>query len=342
MPTIQFGSSWESFDKAPLQGMRALASIGFSFVRLWIFWDSTNPEPGVYDWSKVDADIAAITGAGLKVYANLLWAPKWASQGQPTYLPYTAGCSAWNDPNDGSKGIRFADEYPYCSNAAHITAQNVRDFGVALAARHGDKIWCYASWNEPGGPMYWPCIKNVSLEEGIKRLQEEVTIPFTDGIRSVQKNAKFAGIEADGASVLDESLRQESDRGLHLFDSISFHPYSWGVFPQDSYKRIDTEFMPATTAHRNGRPIWYSEIGDDGTGKLMEWTQTVVSTRDVALINYHDFKQWFQPGTWDNGTYVPNALNTQMTAYIASVHPSAPTVPPTTIVLKEPASAPPV
>jgi hypothetical protein len=319
MTSILFGSSWESFVTAPPAGMQKLAEMGFSFVRLWIFWDSTQPAADQLNWTKVDADIAAIRGTGMKVFANLLWAPKHACGGLPTYLPYTNGCTEWNDPLDGSKGIRFAHERPFCTNPPHIDAVRAREFGAALATRHGNDITWFAAWNEPGGDLYWPAIRTDNRDVAIGRLLDEVTIPFTEGVRSVKPDAQFVGPEADGEGVLDEALQQEAARDLKLFDAITFHPYSWGTFPEDSYKRIDNEFMPATLAHRNRRPVWYSEVGDDGTGRIVEWTQSAV-TRDVAAINYHDFKQWFQPGTWDNGTFLPNEKYEAMQTLIARVN----------------------
>ena len=304
MPRIMFGNSWESFDHAPAAGMQALADMGLSFIRLWIFWNSANPEPDLYDWSKVDADIDAIRGAGMKVYANLLWAPRHASGGWPTYLPYTEGCTAWNDPSDGSKGIRFAEERAYCTAPAHIDPAATRKFGAALAARHGADISWYAAWNEPQGKVYWPPIHG-EWDVAITRLLDEVTVPFTEGVRSVVPDAVFVGPEADHERVIASLLEQEATRGLHLFDAITFHPYSWGKFPKDSYKRMDELFVPAASKHRNGRPLWCSEIGDDGTGRIVEWANSVAK-RNVAAVNFHDFRQWFQPGTWDNRTYVPN------------------------------------
>lgn len=311
-----FGSSWESFDKAPVAGMHALAGMGFSFIRMWIFWDTANPEPEKYDWSKVEADIQAIRAAGMRVYVNLLWAPPHAANHASTYLPYTRGCAAWNDPHDGSKGIRFASELAYCSTPAHIDPVAVRRFGEALAKRHGKDISWYSAWNEPGQDLYWPAIRSEEWNVALGRLVEEVIIPFTDGVRSVRPDAQFVGPEADHEAVIEEVLKQENERGLHLFDTITFHPYSWGKFPADSYKRIDEGFVPKATIHRNGRPLWYSEIGDDGTGQIVEWTKNVL-TRDVAAINFHDFAQWFEPGTWANGTYVPNARYRDMKNLIA-------------------------
>jgi len=255
----------------------------------------------------------------MKVFANLMWAPQYASNHAPAYLPYTRGCSAWVDPRDGSKGIRFADEHPYCSRPPHIDPIAVHQFGAALANRYGADISWYAAWNEPGQHIYWPAIGLDRWDIAVARLLDEVTIPFTNGVRSVRPDAEFVGPEADHEAVIRETLKQESDRGLHLFDMITFHPYSWGQFPVDSYKRIDDAFVPAATERRNGRPLWYSEVGDDGTGRIVEWTSNVV-TRDVAAINFHDFKHWFEPGTWENRTYAPNTRHAEMKSLIRRVN----------------------
>src|SRR6185436_5165265 len=169
-----------------------------------------------------------------------------------------------------------ANENDYCTEPPHIDAEAAREFGAALAARYGDRITWYAAWNEPGMDLYWPAIKMEDPDVAIGRLLDEVTIPFTEGVRSMRPEAQFVGPEADGHGILDEALRQEGARNLHLFDAISFHPYSWGTFPEDSYKRIDQEFMPVSMEHRSGRPIWFSESGDDGTGRIVEWTRSVL------------------------------------------------------------------
>lgn len=319
MGHIVFGNCWENFGNAPADGMKALAGMNLSFIRVFVMWHLTNPSPGQYDWTKIDADIAAVRGAGLQVYANILWAPTFASQNQPTYLPYTQGCAEWVDPNDGSKGIKFASDKSYCVTPAHIDPSAIQDFGAQLAKRYGSEITWYSHWNEPGGSFYWPAVQQDGMETGIQRLVNEVLIPFTNGVRSVTPNAQIVGCEADSGGVLDQALTQEQNGKLQLFDAITFHPYSWGVFPDDSYKRIDNEFMPAANARRNGRPIYYSEIGDDGTGKIVEWTQNVALSRDVSLICFYDPTEWFEKGTWDNGTYVPNTLYTQMRDFIASL-----------------------
>ena len=319
MPRILFGNSWEAFEHAPLDGMKALAGMGLSFIRVWIFWDSAEPNPADFKWSKVEADIQAIRGAGMKVYANLLWAPTHASNQAPTYLPYTRGCTAWVDPRDGSKGIRFAAEHPYCSVPEHIDPAAAHRFGAALASKFGDEISWYSAWNEPGQSFYWPAILFDHWDVAIARLLDEVIIPFTNGVRSVKPNATFVGPEADHEAVIRETLKQESERGLKLFDVVTFHPYAWGPFPSNSYRRIDEGFVPAAAQHRNGRKLWYSETGDDGTGKIVEWAENAVQ-RDVAAINFHDFKQWFQPGTWENRTYVPNTKYEDMKKLIRRVN----------------------
>jgi len=64
-------------------------------------------------------------------------------------------------------------------------------------------------------------------------------------------------------------------------------------------------------------------VGDDGTGRIVEWTENVIH-RDVAAIDYHDFRQWFEPGTWESGTFVPNAKYGQMQELIRKVNQRRP------------------
>lgn len=344
MSPVQFGTSWESFSIAPAAGMRALADIGFRSIRLWIFGNSLNPSPGVWDWTKVDADIAAIRGAGMEVHVSLLWVPVHGTiEKLPTFLPYTGGCSERDDPNDpeGAKGLHLK-QVDYCLNPARIDPEWSFMVGAELAKRHGANIARYGAGNEPQGEIYNPAVR-LGWDIGMERHLRDLVIPFTMGVRSVVSDAKFIGLEADHERVVSSLLQLEHDLGLHLFDDIGSHPYSWtNEFPGDSYARAGL-FVAAAAPYLNGRSERFSECGDRGKnpGYVVEWTREIIRRfPDIAGISWHDCEQWFLPGTWDAGTYVPNEINYAMRALVREINGEtepAPPPPPPPRKLTEPA-----
>lgn len=330
-PTIS--QSWDTLPmvRANPLAMQKIAAAHISQIKYQIQWAWVNPAPNVYHWEKTDADFAAIKAAGLKIQVSITTAPAWVSGGFPTYEFYTDGCSACVNPYQGCTQLRFADEKAYCSNPPHIDSDAARSFAIIVAQRYGDRISYYSFWNEPGIDLYWPPIKasDYHADPAMHRLADEIIRPMVDGVRSINPKAIFVGPDADDGPVMESLLRYEHDLNAHWFDIISFHPYAWNDppgFPQDSYDRINNEFMPALAPFRNGRPIWYTEIMGDSE-KSIEWLN-VVSKYDVQLINFYNFRQLWETGTWDNGppsngneTFVPSRFYYQIQSMIESWNP---------------------
>jgi hypothetical protein len=287
--------------------MAALGKLGCSRIRLGVPWDLVNPEPGVFDWTKLDAEVKAITDAGMLVYANPTSAPRWAAEGKPTYLwpaqlmADSECCVAWVRPYMPPDGpvIRFAAERDYCSSPAHIDPEAMSAFGAALGERYKGRIQWYGIWNEPGFPIFYPPsrgnpedpLSEIDPEGWPRQLCAEVIAPFTEGVRMSHPSAKFVGPEAESWWTMERILALEAEQRAHWFDVISFHPYAWGEFPGNSYDRMDKEFMPCVERWRNGRDAWISEI--NGDGDLVEYMREI-SKRAIECVIWLNADTWFE------------------------------------------------
>lgn len=304
-------------------GFSALRDIGLTHCRYSVDWSVMEPTQGEYVWDRhwatvtvnTDHHFDLLTKYGFNVTMNLDWAPAWASEGKPTYQRYETGCWVLTNPGIHYRGDgNFADQREDCNiNPPHINPEEVRAFAREMAIRYGDKVATWTAWNEPGSVGYWPpskCTPHIPPDEAVERLMNEVVIPFTDGVRSVFPNAEFSGIEADTWDILGRVLKAEKDRGLHLFDRITLHPYAWGPFPEHSYERITTEFIPTILPFHNGRPVDCSEIDDDGTGKMSEWLVHILGQQWFDRITFLDVRTWFVD--WDTGNYTLTAIGKKM------------------------------
>jgi hypothetical protein len=100
-----------------------LCAMGATWVRLNLDWELIQPKPGVWDFRRADAAIAAAENAGMKIYACLLYSPRWASSsGKPNAVPRP---EAWE---------------------AYVRT---------VARRYGTRVAAYGIWNEPNLDDYW-------------------------------------------------------------------------------------------------------------------------------------------------------------------------------------------
>ena len=211
-------------------------------------------------------------------------------------------------------GIHFAgDDHEYCAKPTHIDGAQVREFVSRFIERYGDKIDLYGIWNEPGLPIYWP--PSQTTPDGFARLRDEVIVPFVETVRADDPSALIVGPECDSSWCLDSILSLERQANARWFDILSFHPYPWdieGTWVESAVRRIDDEFQPSLDRWFDGRPVWATEVGPPPDGDYASdaaaLARAVNSRPWIGLLGFHFMSTWFTPGTYDNQTYVPNAL----------------------------------
>lgn len=334
-----FGSSYENGNEddpprdrpAPLAAMLALRSIGMNYIRAWNPLDRLNPSPGVFDYSYFDLTASAIKAAGLKLYMSPLWAPEHACEGKRTYRSYTRGVSVIR----GGR-LEVDRDLPDASTPGRIDPDWARGIANVIGTRWGQLIDFCSDWNETAMETYLPGIHVYTRARAIGEIMEGFVIPFFTELQRLCPHVRFVGPEAAEHGSLHEHLMQEetyatqtnSTTATPLYrDAITFHPYAgWSgiTFPQGSHQRIENDFLRvldsqphpegAGLSMAKGRQWIISEfndhdLNDNSTGLIVPFMREAIRRyrpQGLIGISSHEYKQWFEGGTWENSTFVIN------------------------------------
>src|ERR1700758_2983041 len=71
-------------------------ALKFDGVRLWgaIYWAQINPAPGIYNWARFDAILAAAELEHVEIVLNLAFTPRWAASVKDAPPAFTPGASS--------------------------------------------------------------------------------------------------------------------------------------------------------------------------------------------------------------------------------------------------------
>jgi hypothetical protein len=154
-----------------------------------------------------------------------------------------------------------------------------------------------------GGDFYNPLVHTEGRwNEAYARMWFEGAYPYFKGILSVNPKARFTLPDADGEDALrrgiEFSRRDEQINAATL--AYTYHPYAWRSrddsidFPEDSYDRIAAFRAIIKQYGDPSKEEWMSEIGDGGTGRIIEWTEKVLFDLGTppANINFADRRQF--------------------------------------------------
>ena len=311
---MRVGVCYESIAKNPADPAvwRDLSAMHIDHVRYWGMADLINPSPGVFDLDRVKTDVDNMRAAGLSVYYQNLWLPNHATNGIPFHREGINGL--WIKQPDG--GLHIAGTCvqraenagqlcPICKanpqkvdwvlNPPHVDPAVPRAIGFAVGSALRDKVMVYSGWNEWAVDLYNPLIflantGRMTRAEAIRRPMEEIVIPFMEGVRQGDPNAKFIGPEAAAFGDLEEALMQEIAHGGKLYDdAVSVHPYGdWiaGSDPVNSLYRIDREFLDPFSRFAKGRKLWLSEYHGANLTQWLRCVDTLFDDRVVGVTLY--------------------------------------------------------
>src|SRR5437868_1711279 len=99
---------------------------GTTYLRFAVGWDSTESQPGKYDWSEWDALFALLREAGITPLPYVCYTPRWVH-------PEDAK-DFWRRPADPARFARFMS---------------------AAAQRYRGQVLSWELWNEPDNEQYW-------------------------------------------------------------------------------------------------------------------------------------------------------------------------------------------
>lgn len=233
-------------------------------------WSDINPQPGFYDWSGLDARVAAAAAKGADVVYTLGGrTPRWASSRPDAPTPYGPGSCA--EPSSEALW---------------------QDWVRAIVTRYKGRIRFWEVWNEPDISFFYcgPAARLVDLS----RLAKQAVSAIDPQARVVSPG--FSGFE--GAGALDFFL---ASGGARHVDAIGYHFYV--AKPEDvAFNMTDVKAV----LQRNGAqglPLWNTEQGwidlDAPLDLFSEATGAAYIAR-AMLLGWAWGQQRFYYYTWDS------------------------------------------
>jgi hypothetical protein len=245
---------------------------GVETLRFLVRWEVVEPEPGQYDWSRVDSVVAGAQAHGIKLLPIVYGSPDWVADGE---------------------------NHPPLDDVADRAAW--QGFLTALAARYGPggsffgggpeaPIRRWQIWNEPNFDVYWEPPQSASAYGRLVEMSARA-------LRSVDPDAKIvlAGVAAvhDGVPWAGFLRDLYAVRGIkRSFDFVGFHPYS----PNIRILRAQIERMRRLLI-RLGDPharLAITEIGWASDG--LRPRPLVVSPHEQAVLLRRSFALLSEPG----------------------------------------------
>lgn len=219
-------------------------------VRLWdsgVRWDQVETSQGVYNWTRLDKQVAAAKKAGVKEITYVLGStPEWAaSHVRPNTYYYGGGTAS--EPKQLSYW---------------------RDWVRAVATRYKGQITSYQIWNEANLASFW-------APEVPKHWQRMALLTqiAADEIRAIDSSAKIVSASStvmQSKKFATESffyryLRSVAKRKIRL-NAISLHLYPWttkgpgGGTPESRLKGLKMARQVIDKLGLSSVPIWDTEV----------------------------------------------------------------------------------
>ena len=239
--------------------LEAVALTSARWLRVPFNWSLIESTRGVYDWSQVDRVVDRARAHGLKVLANLAYAPAWAR---------TSRTTGTGPPRAGRAYGAFAGA------ATHHFAGRVKHFEI---------------WNEPNFAKFFggPATHAHAPEKYTRLLKKASRAIKAESRRSVVVAGALApGMDTDETYSMPTFVSRMYDAGARrFFDAMSLHPYT--TTSPASWDRVYgdvTEVRELMRAHKNGRrKIWYTEFGHTSPlGGLSEVAQAAWVVKELA------------------------------------------------------------
>lgn len=237
---LALGDTLMGLNQAQLDNeLAGISQLGVGWIRIDISWADIQPNsPSQYEWSKMDAIVAAAKTYHLKILGTIDYAPVWA-------MP--SGCTL-NEKCPPSNLSMFAD------------------FAATVASRYQSQgLQYWEIWNEENLGGFWTPTPSAAMYTQLLKLSYEA-------IKNVQPNAT---VLSGGLGDLDRSpysinqqafLTEMYQAGAApYFDALGFHAYSFPALP--SYVALWSGWSMMADIPDNIRSI----MDENGDSKKQIW-----------------------------------------------------------------------
>lgn len=208
-------------------------NVGVGAVRLWdtaTSWRDVERERGVYDWTRLDAAVAAAEGHGASVMLVLGGTPVWYAKDPTAPSIYGAGFSSpTNDLGAWKNYVR------------------------AVATRYRGRITAYEPHNEGDILAFWSGTDAQLLTES--RLAYK-TIKSVDPSAIVSSPSFVDRTQGSQYAI----MRYLTHGGARWADVISYHPYGMPEYGPEQNASLITYLRRKMKAAGIVKPIWSTEV----------------------------------------------------------------------------------
>jgi len=286
--------------------LHRLAAAGVSFVRFDILWTDVERQPGVFDFRGVDARVAAVRAAGLRILGIL-------DYGNPNHS--AAGRAVASTPLSGGVppfGVGSAQLIP--PDDPHTFAR----FAGAVAAHLRGQVMAYEIWNEENeGWRFWFPHEDPAAYARLLRLAHDA-VRVADPAATVLFGGVFfpalppglPGMAGDQFLAACYSADPQLDRG---FEAVAYHPYPYPFTSPEYVAPIRGSVISARdamhavmAAHGDGsRPLWISEVGwpthrgygvsPEKQAEYLVRTAVASATQGIATFTWYTYGDFPDP-----------------------------------------------
>jgi hypothetical protein len=271
-----------------------MKAIGITSVRVDASWYWVQPNgAGSYDWTPLDAVVAAIHSVGLS--ADLI----------------IDGCPAWAAVSSAA-GNEFAQP---------ASASEFGTYAGAVAARYAkDGTNYFEIWNEPNLATFWlpkpdPSAYTADLKAAYTAIKD------ADPPATVLSGGLVPGVD-DGTNYDPRTFLEDmyADGAEGSFDGLGYHPYSYPDSPDTDASWSGWSMMDETTPSirsimaENGdsaKKIWITEYGAQSTGSISvgEANQSADMVAAISLASKLNWVASFYMYTWSDSSSLAGDAN---------------------------------
>lgn len=259
--TIGFADSdlWGMSPEDVNRTLDLMVATGVRTVRVMMPWAGMEPNPGQYDYGKVDMIVDAANARGMSVLGTLVSSPGWAVEpGLPAVSSPPASASVY------------------------------ADFAGAAAARYRGRVAAYEIWNEPNAVMSWtsgpqgpePARYAEMLKAAYPRIKAADPSALVIG-GVVGAVVQFFALTMDPVTFVEQMYAAGAKGSL---DAVSFHPYLYNNefskgrgTPSTPFSQAEAIYAVMSNYGDGGKKIWATEYGQP-TSASDEATQAAYLT----------------------------------------------------------------